>query len=186
MTGKSDIDILIDKQKQLMAYVPHELKPGAATRMAVGIKIMDALLRYLNSTAHKPWRPIPLPKEEQDKIMDELLDRVTLLNSLKDFGFSEGTLEGRGEHFNRQMVSTFGIIEESIEYFNAVVEGEESSKLEELTDIVFFFLEQVILSGFTIEQIINQYHKKWKVNMARYDAAKAGDYRWDDRKKGKL
>lgn len=89
-----------------------------------------------------------------------------------------------------KVVACLGIIEEAMEYLNAV--GFKSwrpnplpkeNQLEELTDMLFFYLESVLLSDFSWEQVIEQYHKKWSVNMERYRRALANDYGWDDRGK---
>ncbi len=54
------IEDLITKQLQLMDKVPHTVRPDSLVKMEAGVRILDTLLRYLNSTGHKPWRPTPL------------------------------------------------------------------------------------------------------------------------------
>ena len=94
----------------------------------------------------------------------------------------------------KRMVSSLGIIEEVLEYLGAL--GSEGFKkwrggplprekqLEELGDILFYYLELITLSGFTWEEIVQEYHRKWKVNMKRYELASKGDFSWDKRGKG--
>jgi hypothetical protein len=88
------------------------------------------------------------------------------------------------------VVAGFGIIEETLEYLNSI--GFKSwrpnpltraEQLEEITDILFFYLELMILGEFSWEEIEQEYHRKWNVNMERYRRAKAGDYQWDERGK---
>jgi len=86
------------------------------------------------------------------------------------------------------VVAALGLIEETLEYLNTI--GFKSwrphplsqeRQLEELTDILFFYLELIILSGFSIDDIVAQYLKKHDINLKRYEAAKNGDYSWDKR-----
>lgn len=114
---------LITKQKQLMDKVPHEVSELTARRMVAGLGVIEETLEYLNSTGHKPWRPIPL---------------------------------------------------------------DEGDQLEELTDILFFYLELIVMSGFTWGQIEAEYDRKFLVNLDRYERAKKGDYGWDRRGQGGL
>ena len=178
-------DDVIEKQKLLMEKVPHEVRPESAVKMAAGLKVIDALLRYLNSTGHKPWRPNPLPKEDQDRVITELWQRVQVLTNIHHFP-DDHEYPDIIETLKRQVISSYGIIEETIEYINSVGTGSRGEQLEELTDILFFYAEQVILSGFTPEQIEAEYHRKWDVNMERYRRAKEGDYGWDKRGEDKL
>ncbi len=114
---------LINKQRQLMEEVPHDVTPLTARRMVAGLGVIEEVLEYLNSTGHKPWRPNPLSREDQ---------------------------------------------------------------LEEITDILFFYLELVILGGFSWQEIEEEYVRKHKVNLERYRRAKEGDYGWNHRRKGEL
>ncbi|GAI97769.1 unnamed protein product, partial [marine sediment metagenome] len=73
------------------------------------------------------------------------------------------------------VVASMGIIEETMEYLNAIgfkswrpIPLPRASQLEELTDILFFYSELVIYSGFTFEDIKEEYYRKWEVNMDRY------------------
>ena len=86
------------------------------------------------------------------------------------------------------VVASLGLIEETLEYLNTI--GFKSwrpnplspeRQLEELTDILFFYLELIILSGFSINEIYAQYLKKHDINLQRYENAKKGIYDWDDR-----
>ena len=117
------LEKLLEMQKQLMSKVPHSVTELVSRRMVSGLGVIEETLEYLNSTGHKPWRPIPMP---------------------------------------------------------------EKAQLEELTDIMFFYLELIAMSGFTIDQIEEEYIRKHAVNLDRYRRAQKGDYGWDDRGKGEL
>jgi len=114
------VDKLLNMQKELMEKVPHGVTEEATRRMVAGLGVIEETLEYLNSTGHKPWRPIPLPREDQ---------------------------------------------------------------LEEVTDILFFFLELVILGGFTWQEIEQEYRRKHAINLERYRRAREGDYKWNHRGK---
>lgn len=178
---------LVEKQKQLMEYVPHDVRPDALVKMTGGIKVLDTLLRFLNSTGHKPWRPIPLTPGTQQVLLAELKESVSTLAYIQRTNLGADKDFSGQEHYSRQVVSTFGIVEEAIEYVNSLTKGTRAEQLEELTDILFFWLEQLILSGFTWDGVEAEYTRKWGVNMERYKRAKEGDYKWDDRDtKGEL
>lgn len=92
------------------------------------------------------------------------------------------------EEHQPRVVAGMGIIEEVLEYLNAI--GFKSwrpdpltldDQLEELTDILFFYLELVLLSGFSWGHVVRRYDRKWEENMERYRRAKEGDYGWDKR-----
>jgi len=91
------------------------------------------------------------------------------------------------------VVAGCGIIEETMEFLNAI--GFKSwrpsplpreAQLEELTDILFFYLELIILSGFSLEQIEQEYKRKHSVNLDRYRRLREGDTSWDKRNEGGL
>jgi len=91
------------------------------------------------------------------------------------------------------VVSALGIIEETMEYLNSI--GFKSwrpnplprqNQLEKLTDILFFYLELVIMSEFSWPEVVQEYHRKWEVNMDRYKRAREGDFSWDKRIEGGL
>ena len=187
MSRELILDNLLTKQKQLMELVPHTVRPDAAVKMRIGLKIIDILMRYLNSIGHKPWRPEPLSPLVQQGLLKELKEMVGML------GFAHSTTAGADNDFSkseldfRKMISAFGIIEESIEYMNSIFENhDDDHKLEELTDIYFFLLEQTAMSEFTLEQVEAEYYRKWEVNIKRYEDGAKGDWGWDDRatKKG--
>ncbi len=180
---------ILDKQKLLMEKVPHDIRPESTIKMAAGIRIIESIFLYLNSTGHKPWRPVPLSKDTQDTIIQQLATRVAVLIELhQSTGICSFDCGDAPEHIRRQLISACGIIEETVEYMNNLFDenSPKEDRLEELTDILFFFAEQVLLSGFTYEQIKEQYNKKWLININRYDRAKAQDYSWDNRNKEKL
>lgn len=114
------MEYLLDKQKLLMAHIPHGhmIQQDKQGSVVAGYGIIEETLEYLNSIGFKTWRPNPLPEEKQ---------------------------------------------------------------LEEIADVLFFYLELIILSGFPWEKIEAEYHRKWEVNMERYRKAKEGDFSWDDR-----
>ncbi len=93
----------------------------------------------------------------------------------------------------RRMVSGLGIIEEVLEYLNSTGHKpwrpnplSEEAQLEEITDILFFYLEMVIMSGFPWRRVEEEYIRKHAVNLERYRRAKEGDYEWDKRSDGGL
>ena len=88
----------------------------------------------------------------------------------------------------RRMISVLGIIEEALEYSNSMGHKPwrpnplpEADQLEELTDMLFFWLELVLQSGFTIDQVVEEYNRKHAVNLERYRRGQQGDYTWDTR-----
>ncbi|MCJ7760875.1 hypothetical protein MUP59_07030 [Candidatus Bathyarchaeota archaeon] len=194
----SAMDELRSKQQELMAAVPHPLRRDSMMRMIAAKGLIEELLLYLNSTGHKPWRPNPLPREKQ---LDPLLGVIRKFNDLcklhlKHKKPSKDIIDTVGA---RVLVSTFGGIEEIVEFYDSwmdiavpAVNGTLTGKgaasarqhmLEELTDELFFFLERMILSDFSWTEVVEEYHRKWQVNMKRYADAKKGNYDWDDRGK---
>ncbi len=169
------MNIILDKQKELMARVPHPLREDAHRRMLAIASVFEKFLLYLTSTGHKPWRPYPL---------DELVQKerfVTAVESIDDIDcYIDMDSKKVDTTKTRLLVSTFGTLEESLEFYRASVNG-DSNTLEEITDELFFFMEKMILSGFTWEQIIQEYHRKWAVNIKRYEDAEKNDFSWDDR-----
>lgn len=176
-----DIDKLLDMQQQLMEEVPHGVRADVYLKMLVGLNVFDSLLIYLNSCGHKPWRPNPLSKVVRDKNL------VNLQDSLRGFvtRHDDEAEDITDTIISRRLVSVYGIIEEAAEYKDSLANSAED-QLEELTDILFFYLELVAMSGFTLEQIGQEYERKWHVNIDRYKKGKAGDWGWDKRaeKKG--
>ena len=93
-----------------------------------------------------------------------------------------------------QMTAGLGIMEEAHEYLNAIGRKpwrpralSEEARLEELADIFFYYLELVLLSGFTWEQVVERYKSKHVENLERYEKGSKGDFSWDDRAgKGEL
>lgn len=87
-----------------------------------------------------------------------------------------------------QITAGLGLIEEVLEYLSSIgrkpwrpIPQPENERLEELTDILFYYLEAVNLSGFSWEQIAQEYWRKWQVNMKRYEDGAKGDFSWDKR-----
>lgn len=181
------IEDLINKQQQLMLKVPHTVRPDALVKMEAGVKVIDTLLRFLNSTGHKPWRPIPLSPIVQEGLLKDLSERVGVLAYVHHTTVGADRDFSKLDHYTRQLVSAYGVIEETIEYVNSLSDGSERPhRLEELVDVLFFYMEQMILGEFTWEEIEAEYHRKWAINIKRYEDAKKGDYTWDQRGKGSL
>lgn len=186
MEVQSGIERLLGMQKKLMEEVPHNVSPSALTKMSIGMQIIDTLLRYLNSTGHKPWRPVPLSPIVQQGLLKELKDKVGLLSFAHSSNVGADEDLGDVEHHSRQVISYFGIVEEATEYMNSMKDSTEAEQLEELTDILFFYLELMALGGRSWAEIEEEYIRKWNVNMDRYKRAKGGDYSWDKRGEGGL
>jgi len=117
--------------------------------------------------------------------VEELLRKQKQLMEQVPHGVSELTA--------RRMVAGLGAIEEILEYLNSTGHKpwrptplSEGDQLEEITDVLFFYLELVILSGFPWSQIEAEYHIKHATNLERYERAKKGDYEWDKRGEGGL
>lgn len=181
------IEDIIKRQEELMLEVPHTVRSDALVKMAAGVKVIDVLLRFLGSTGHKPWRPVPLPLVVQDQLLEDLKNRVGVLAYVHHTTAGADREFSDLEHYSRQMVSALGVIEEMIEYLNSLADGSSRQRrLEELVDVFFFYLEQVILGEFSWDEVEKEYVRKWDVNMERYRRAKEGDYEWNHRGKGSL
>jgi len=218
----SVMDDLQEKQRSLMELVPHPLRQDSYTRMVHVVKIMNALFMYCNSTGHKPWRPSPLSAEIQAKRLQDFISMVDeFVEVTKSLApILENPLDNSS---SRQLVSTFGAIEEALETYNACADANaklaevqdkyhvdfsspnaiekavedldldkmidlaselqllHANILEEITDELFFYLERMILLGFTWEDIVDQYHRKHSINLNRYKRFKEGDTSWDTR-----
>lgn len=169
------MDIILNKQRELMARVPHPLREDAHERMLAIASIFENFLLYLTSTGHKPWRPNPLDESIQKRRFNRVVESVHEVDTKVD---------ANGKRIDtpqtRLLVSTFGTLEEALEFYRASVDNADN-KLEEITDELFFFMEKMILSGFTWEQVVQEYHRKWAVNIKRYEDAEKNDFSWDDR-----
>ena len=124
----------------------------------------------------------PLPEEALPLTMELLLKKQETLMAHIPHGHVI-----KQNHQSR-VIAGMGLIEETLEYLNSV--GVKSwrpiplpldDQLEELTDVFFFYLEMILLSGFSWAQVVEQYNRKWKVNMERYRRAEKDDYGWDKR-----
>ena len=162
------------KQLELMEKVPHEIRHDVYPRANIVLDIIRYVIVYYNSLGGKPWRPNPLPEDAQ---LEKLQDVVYAVGRLITQHNSPASAVPGPE--SRLLVSTLGMIEESIEHFRAT---DESNRLEEITDILFFYTEALIHDGYTFDQVIAEYNRKWQINMNRYAAAKANDYSWDKRR----
>ncbi len=175
---------LIEKQKELMAKVPHTVRPDVYPKMLIGREIIEKLLLYLNSCGHKPWRTKPL--DEGVQITNLLNLRAEVNDLVRVHERHTKTLGEVPDLESRRLISALGVIEESLEYLNAVDAGTREEQLEEVTDILFFYLECMILGGFSWAEIEEEYVRKHAVNLKRYEDAAKGDHRWDKRGEGKL
>lgn len=171
---------LIEMQKELMGKVPHGVNPGVLMKMAQARVIIEKLLLYLSSCGHKPWRPVPLSEEHIEGRYALFLSAVDRLSGMHKGALLTGPLVTTEE--SRKLVSALGVIEETLEYLDATEQPVDRQKqLEEITDVLFFYLEMVILGDFTWAEIEEEYVRKWEVNLERYRRAKEGNYGWDDR-----
>jgi len=113
------IEELFELQKEIIEKVPGGDTPELmAHQITCGLGVIEETLEYLNSIGRKPWRPIPLPPEQQ---------------------------------------------------------------VMELVDILHFFLELILRSPFSWEDIVVAYKKKHQENLQRYEKASRGDFSWDKR-----
>jgi phosphoribosyl-ATP pyrophosphohydrolase len=199
------IDELLLKQQQLMEAVPHPIRKDAETLMLISKNIIDRLLAYLNSIGHKPWRPNPLSSSIQNDRLHEFkcyYNNLSVILGMLPIGSTErvDTVQ------SRRLVSMLGIIEEAIELNNAttafdiqnnisstctgedpdVVAKLREHVIEEQADILFYFLELMILNNISAQELIDMYHKKHAINLKRYADGKKNDYSWDKRSQGQL
>lgn len=176
---------LIEKQKELMEEVPHGVNPRVLMKMAQARVIMEKLLLYLSSCGHKPWRPTPLPEEHIEGRYALFLSAVDRLSGMHRGALHVGPLVTTEE--SRRLVSALGVIEETLEYLEVTEQPPDRQKqLEEITDVLFFYLELVVLGEFSWAEIEKEYVRKHAVNLDRYRRAKKGNYSWNHRDKGGL
>lgn len=193
-----NMNALLSKQKELMAAVPHPLRIDSFERMKTAKELIEAVLLYLNSTGHKPWRPNPLPLDTQSANLAAISSKLYDLENMEMRTMTPPKLT-TDDINSRMLVSTFGGIEECIEFFNSREtlnkldelnyeqrNIERFHSIEEITDELFFFLEKMALSGISWREIEKEYYRKWDVNMKRYADAKIGDFKWDKRHEGNL
>ncbi len=187
-SSKSGIDKLLEMQKELMEKVRHELRPDVYSSVVTARNLFERTLLYLNSLGHKPWRPQPLAIERQNRCLRSVGEALSTLKRLRSLPTTLSLEGDRYDKVTRRLISAFGIIEETLEYLDAADYPEKDRKyqLEELTGILFFYLELTILGKFTWAEIEEEYARKWEVNMERYRRAKEGDYSWDKRDEGRL
>ncbi len=186
MEVQTDINKLLEMQKQLMEKVPHDLRRDVYSDVMCVKDIIEKSLLFLNSLGHKPWRPNPLPPDMQQHQLEALSHSLDVLLMTHHGRFMPSLKDEEYEVWTRKLISAFGVIEETLEYLNCPRDKDEAHRLEEVTDILFFYLETVILSEFTAEQVVEEYIRKHAVNLERYRKAKEGDYSWDRRNEGVL
>jgi len=172
-----ELNDMFADQKELIRQVPHEVRIDAALQMEKGIRIIESLLLYLNSIGRKPWRPSQLPYETQYAFLSQLQNSVTDLRNFHLQGKKDK--EPRDTENIRMLTAAYGSIEETIETLNGFYK--DTNTLEEITDQLFYWMEQAIITGFTPDQIQTAYKAKHEINIKRYTSLKSGDTSWDDR-----
>ena len=66
MAKQDPIQELFALQREIMKNVPGGDTPELmAHQITCGLGLIEETLEYLNSIGRKPWRPIPLPPEQQ-------------------------------------------------------------------------------------------------------------------------
>ena len=98
------------------------------------------------------------------------------------------------EPMAHQITCGLGIIEETLEYLNSI--GRKpwrpqplppEKQIEELVDILHFYLELILRSSFDWNDIVIEYARKHAINLKRYSDGAKGDFSWDDKgTKGEL
>ena len=119
--------------------------------------------------------------------MDELLEMQKLIMEAVPGGDTPKPMA-------HQITCGLGIIEETLEYLNSI--GRKpwrptplppEKQLEELVDILHFYLELILISPFDWNDIVIEYTRKHAINLKRYADGAKGDYSWDDKgEKGEL
>ncbi len=184
MSESKGIEKLLEMQKQLMEKVPHDVRLEVYPKVIMATEVIKNVLLYLGSCGHKPWRPEPLAQDVRLQYFSDVIITSGLLGGTPE----EITkyLNGKDvKHIDvRKIISALGVTEEAMEYLDSLRGGDMSQQLEEITDPLFFYMELVLLSGFTWEQIEKEYVRKHAVNLERYRRGKQGDYGWDKRKEG--
>jgi len=86
-------------------------------------------------------------------------------------------------------IAGLGLIEEVLEYLNSTGWKPwrpnplpREMQLEELTDILFYYLELILLSDIDWSEIVVEYKRKHQENLQRYEKGAKGDFTWDKRK----
>ena len=119
--------------------------------------------------------------------MDKLLERQRIIMEKVPGGDIP-------EAMAHQITCGLGIIEETMEYLNSIGRKQwrptplpPDKQIEELVDILHFYLELILRSGFTWEDIVIEYARKHAINLKRYEDGAKGDFSWDDKgAKGEL
>jgi len=179
------LEKLLGMQKQLMEKVPHGVRREVYSEIMCAKDIIEKSILFLTSLGHKPWRPNPLPPEFQQERLRAISHSLDTLLMTHYSKFMPSLTGEEYEVFTRRLIASFGVIEETLEYLDSYGKKEANS-LEEITDILFFYLELIILGGFTWQEIEEEYVRKHAENLERYRRAKEGDYGWNQREKGEL
>lgn len=186
MKDKIDMPKLSKMQQELMERVPHGVRLDVYPKMIVAVRLIDALLQYLGSLGHKPWRPEPLDEDIQERLFKEVLEAANTLGYSSEYAAHWIDSKGLFTFETRNMIAALGVIEETVEYLHALSGSNRAFQKEELTDILFFYLELKVMSGFSWAEVEEEYIRKWKVNIERYRRGSEGDYDWDKRREGSL
>lgn len=173
-----DINVLRKKQIELIERVPHKLNEAQELSMVNSIQFLSAFFEYLNSTGHKPWRPGPLPDEQRSRMKETMDARY---HDFKYHNPHDNPMLTEREQ--RLLVSCHGIIEETIEFFEALIRGDKTRTdvVEEYTDIQFFYLEAGVFASITPDELMAMYLRKHARNLQRYESLEKGDTSWDKR-----
>jgi phosphoribosyl-ATP pyrophosphohydrolase len=184
-----DIEMMMTMQQKLMDTVPHKVRLDAYSRELIAISVINELIRFINASGRKPWRPAPLDNQKQNEI---LLRAQFYMNNLTSFHNASFIPSDQYEDslLVRLTTATVSSIEEDLEFREdcsqllnqhgeAVDKAEQ--RLEEIADKFFFIMEQMILTDIKPEDVQRKYVEKWQINMNRYAALEKGDTSWDDR-----
>lgn len=174
MDGQLSFDDLISMQQTLIDAVPHAVREDCLSKMVITKTTISSLMLYINSCGRKPWRASPLSDDKQDEYFRNIQSCINNLHSAK-LATEESSIQVDTPTI-RRFTSCLGIIEETLEFID---NKDSDNELEELADILFFYLEAVIGSKFTVQQILDRYVTKHAENMARYASLAKGDTSWD-------
>jgi len=136
------------------------------------------------------WSPIVGEKVGSVTVVDRI---VPIPDRMEELIYLQKIIVEKAPHdippeIVAQITAGVGVIEETLEYLNSIGRKPwrpqpltRNFQLEELVDILFYYLELIILSGFSWSEIVNEYRRKHEVNLKRYEDGAKGDFSWDDR-----
>jgi len=148
-----------------------------------------------------PKKEIPIPREceswvgqSQVDAAVKVVDRLVAIDTMDELFDMQREIMAKvpggdtPEEMAHKITCGLGIIEETIEYLNSI--GRKpwrpqplmpDRQLEELSDILHFYIESVIRSGFSWDQVVERYRSKHAENLERYERVAQGDFSWDKR-----